>query len=140
MSTTARGVVAIEHRMLNSAFAALTNDRQARAEINAAARTFIDIIEIFEFVLPDDNLDAISGSFAYLVSVFSSRNSSSNIKNIDNEFVTERSYEDGKDRKNKQIWCPTRRRRIAKKWQCEDPDPESAAAAVRKERPTKRRL
>ena len=52
---------------------------------------FIDIIEIFEFVLPDDNLYATSGSLTYLVSAFSSRNSSSKIKNLDNEFVIERS-------------------------------------------------
>jgi hypothetical protein len=71
-----------------------------------SAETVIDIIEIFEFVLPDDNLYAMSGPLTYLISAFSSRNSSSKIKNLDNEFVTERSYEDGKDRKNKQIWLP----------------------------------
>ena len=30
----------------------------------------IDIIKIFEFVLPDDNLYATSGSLTYLVSAF----------------------------------------------------------------------
>jgi len=61
----------------------------------------------------DDETIAVGGLDA--ARPFSSRNSSSKIKILDNEFVIGRSYEDGKDGKNRQIWCHARRHRIAKK-------------------------